>query len=197
MTSLTKSWIDHLLQTDAVSWLQAHGVDGVFPTRVLSIEGEYLVLENRIPPEYITRVMNAQFYTLHTSIGSIQSQQIFSGGRRIHFPSTEPDLLVDGRKNTRYSFEDNENVEVEILNPFDRKTLLRKKILDLSSSGMSFETVSWSQLLKNKTTMSASIYIENEVFRKVKMEVVYVRRVIEWRKSDRLQAGARFLDEEK
>ena len=196
MTHSTKSWIDQLIGSKANAWIHANKVEGVFPTEVIGVKGPYLVLKNKIPPEYILDVMDSEAFVLNTNLGVMHAKSLVSGGRNILFRYHDPDLVSNLRKHRRYSFAANENVYLKIRNPYDQKTILKKGIMDLSKSGLSYRSPIWSHIQHVGLVVEGCVYIDGNPFKKVEAQNVYVRKVIEWGYDEWYQVGIKFLEKE-
>ncbi len=164
-----------------------------FQTYVLAVAKDHVVLENRIKPRFINRVVNSKQYSLQARMVRFQSDGISSDGEHLIFPLKANSIIEETRQAERFSFTADERVVSEILNPFDGETRLSKSVMDMSATGLSLRTTFDSKLFKPETFLpSVRVLIDGEPYVQGAGRVVYNRKLIDLSGQMRMQVGIKF-----
>lgn len=167
--------LDEAIKKNPILFLSVSGVSIVFQCEILSLQENSLILKNTIPYEYINAVRHSKVFDLQVGSFRLQTDKIKSNGKDLIFPFTDISSIENSRKSSRFTFSPQENVACEIINPYDRQTILRKQLLDMSSSGLSLITFYESNLFTKDLKLSLTILIEGRLYSKREGSVVYSR----------------------
>ena len=173
-------------------FLSANKVPIVFQTRVICIEGQHVILENKIPPDHIRDVVESTRFNLQIQMFRLETNKIYSDGVRIIFPLANLNEIEDNRGAKRFLFE-TEDVFIEVLNPFDQETVLKKIVLDISTSGISIKSPVLSKLYEPGTKFeNMKIIVNGETYNRANGEVIYNRKFLDLQGKYYYQVGLRF-----
>ncbi len=167
--------LSEAIKKSPILFLSVSGVSIVFQCEVITLHENSIVLKNSIPYEYINAVKKSELFDLQLGSLRLQSTSIQSNGKDIIFPFNDISSIEDTRKSSRFTFSPQENVACELVNPYDKKTILRKQLLDMSSSGLSLITFYESNLFTKDLKLNLTILIEGRLYSKRVGTVVYSR----------------------
>ncbi len=178
-------------------FFSASNVNITFESRIKKVLPiDALVIVNTVAPNYITPVVNSQKFFLQVNMFRFESDEIKSDGKYIVFPLKYDDAIENSRTTERYSFSTEEKVVCEILNPLDRQTLLKKRVMDMSSTGLCISTHIDSALFQPGMYFEElKVTIERDSFFKSSGTVVYVRKYINIEGKIHNQVGIKFTSE--
>lgn len=180
-------------QNKSFSFFSGNALDIVFQTRIIEVEKDYVSLENRVPPIYISTLVKSSQFMLQSQMVRFSSPVIDTDGQHILFPLKELNVIEETRGSARYPFSAEERVIAELMNPFDEQTLLTKKVLDMSATGISVRCPSPSKLFSPGVLFnSVHVKIDGESYTKSAARVVYLRKLMDDRGKLRAQVGLKF-----
>ena len=163
-------------QKKSAVFLSSSMIPALFQSRILGIGDGLITITNTVPPTHITQFLAAGQFTLTVGLSRFSSAQISGDGVNLVFNIDEMAEIHDARQDVRIPFETHENVLLEIKNPYDNETLLRKPIIEMSSAGLSIKTGWRSQLFLPGTEFSGlRILIDGNLYQKADGKVVYQR----------------------
>ncbi|RZA23953.1 MAG: hypothetical protein EOP10_11355 [Proteobacteria bacterium] len=189
----TMDLIRESVQRKTLVYFSANGVKTVFQTQVHSIRSRSVVLHNSIPPEYISRVMSSsEFYLKIQSIRFV-CDQINTDGVHLLYPLDNMRLVDDNRNAKRFNFATKDTAFLEVVNPLDHETLLRKNLLDFSSTGLSFRTPIESELYTpGRRFEKMRIFMEGKLHSEASGQVVYQQSFLTKDGKSYCQVGFKF-----
>jgi hypothetical protein len=174
-------------------FFSAEGIDVVFETQILVIRDDTLALANTVPPQFIAEVVKAPRFYLQIQMIRFVAEQIKSDGVNIVFPFKGLKPIENNRGAKRFLFESDEKVVLETLNPYDQETVLRKSVIDISSTGLSIRTPVNSQLYEPGTYFrNMKVMINNKVYNKSDGTVIYKRMFFDQEGHSYFQVGFKF-----
>lgn len=163
-----------------------------FQTTIAAIEGQHLIIKNLIPPEHISKLVESKKFTIQLQMLRMECLKIHSDGDHIIFPLANLDEIEDNRGAKRFFF-DTDDVVIELTNPYDKTTLLKKHIIDLSSTGVSIKSPIKSKLYDPGTRFEGmNIIVNGKSYNKANGEVVYSRKFLDIKGKYYYQIGLRF-----
>lgn len=169
------------------------GVDIVFQTQILSIGKDYVSILNKVPPEYIRSMIKSRQFSLQSKMMRFQSQTISTDGVNILFPLDRLKEIEETRQAERFPFEADERVICELINPYDKETVLSKAVLDMSATGLSIRSPKASSLFRPGTLFNdVKVIIDGEPYTKTAASVVYTRKLMDLNGILRVQVGLKF-----
>jgi len=169
------------------------GLAVTFQTYILAVQDGAVVLENRVRPRYIGRVMRSRHFMLQARMVRFQSDIVETDGEHMLFMLKETSVIEETRQAERYTFSADERVVAEILNPFDNETRLTKTVMDMSATGLSLRTTVESRLFKPGTRLpSLRVLVDGEPYVQGPGRVVYARSLIDLNSQIRTQVGIKF-----
>jgi hypothetical protein len=189
----TMELIRESVQRKTLVYFSANKVKVVFQTQVHSIRSRSVVIHNSIPPEYIARVMDSeQFYLKIQSIRFV-CDQVTTDGIHLLYPLDNMRLIEDNRNAKRYNFGTKDAAFIEVMNPLDQETVLRKSLLDMSSTGLSFRTPIESMLYSaGRRFEKMRIYMDGKLHSEVAGQVVYQQSFLTKDGKSYCQVGFKF-----
>jgi hypothetical protein len=169
------------------------GLGITFQTFILRVDEHQMLVENRVKPRYVRRLMGSARFSLQARMVRFQASSIGSDGQHILFPLKEDSVIEETRQSERFAFTADERVICEILNPFDGETKLSKNVMDMSATGLSLRTTLESKLFDSGTELpSVRVLIDGEPYTLTAGKVVYNRKMIDLAGQLRLQVGIKF-----
>jgi hypothetical protein len=190
-----KEHLDNIKNLKSQVMLSALGVETSFVSKVLMVEEGFVVLQNTIPIEYITAFSSAQKHFMTTGSFRLSANQVTSNGVNIVFSYDNIEETSESRSEERVQISDNETW-CEFVNPLDGETVIRKRILDLSKTGLSLVT-SWnSELLMPGRDFSQMTLVSGGQKKTVTGKIVYNRRFVNASGRIRHQIGFQLTHEE-
>jgi hypothetical protein len=155
-----------------------------------------LVIKNVIPIDLISEFLESTKFYLQISMHRFYTEHLLSDGKDILFPIEHFSDAAMVRHSMRNYVLENENVIFEFLNPYDLLTVVRKKVLDLSDTGLSLALNFDSELFqKDQIFENIKIYQrEKKIMEKGKCQVVYKRPLMNEKGELIYQAGIKFMN---
>lgn len=174
-------------------FFSVEGLDVVFQTQILVIRDDSIVLANSVPPLYITKVVNSPKFFVQIQMIRFVSEEINSDGVNIVFPLKSLKPIEDNRTSKRFPFDADEKVIVEVTNPFDCETILRKSVIDISSTGLSIRSPVNSELYQPGTKFrNMKVIIKGKVYNESDGTVIYRRKFLDQEGQSYYQVGFKF-----
>ncbi|WP_141735315.1 PilZ domain-containing protein [Oligoflexus tunisiensis] len=185
--------IQECVQRKSPVFFSASEVNIVFQTYIMVIKNRSIVLANTVPPEHITGVAQSQQYFLKIHSVRFVSDRITTDGVHILFPLEGLRLIEDSRSAKRFMFDASERVVMEVVNPIDQETVLRKAILDMSTTGLSIRTPMQSKLYTpGQRFEKMKIIMDGKVYNEVDGHVVYQQTFLNQKGKSYCQVGFKF-----
>ena len=176
-------------------FLTASGVPVCFEARVVDATDSEIILENTVTPEYIHQVMGSASFTLQFDMMQIKASSLGTNGVNLLLP-IESDGPIPESRSMQRSVTTDLDLNCAILNPIDQTTLLKKKVLDISTRGMSIRTPFESRLMvPGQTFDSIKVNLGTKEVVQTGGQVVYLRRLIDRNANALMQAGIKFSRE--
>lgn len=189
----TMELIRESVQRKTLVYLAVSGVKTVFQTQVHSIRSRFVVLHNSIPPEYISRVMEAKEFYLKIQSIRFVCDQLGTDGVHLLYPIDNMRLVEDNRNAKRFNFGAKDAAFLEVMNPLDHETLLRKNLLDMSSTGLSFRTPIESELYSpGQRFERMRIFMDGKLHSEASGQVVYQQSFLTKDGKSYCQVGFKF-----
>ncbi len=188
--------LEHCKKSRLPVFISSTGLDIAFETVIRDIDGPQVILENMVRPEYISRFIACDNYFLQCKMLRFQSTSVSPRGSEMAFEIQQNSLLEETRQSERLIFSKDEKVIAEILNPFDRKTVLRRNVMDMSANGLSLRINSPSKAFSAGVHFpQVKVNIEGKNWASTPAEVVYTRKFIDLQGHLRIQVGLKFTPE--
>ncbi|MCA2959934.1 MAG: PilZ domain-containing protein [Silvanigrellales bacterium] len=177
--------------------LSPYGLDVSFFCVIADVTPEHVVLKNPIPASLAVRAREASEYGLFCRMYQLRADHLEPFGTFVKFPLPEFAELNKARQLERVHFAAKENSIVEIQHPFDTSTMLRRRVFDLSSGGMSFRARRKTPFIQpGRVLPSCQIYLQGLPYEKRRARVVYVKQIIDVNAHSFYQVGVQFIDAE-
>lgn len=174
-------------------FFSASEVKIVFQTQILSLKNKAIVLANTVPPDYIAQLVKSSQFFLKVQAVRFVCERILSDGVHILFPLEDMRQIEDSRSAKRFIFDSNERVVLEVLNPIDQETVLRKAVLDMSTTGLSIRTPSPSELYApGQKFRNMKIIMDGKIYNEVDAHVVYQQVFLSQKGKRYCQVGFKF-----
>ena len=109
------------------------------------------------------------------------------------FPLSELEKKQDNRGAKRFFFTGEEDVFLEVINPYDKETLLKKPVIDISTTGVSIKSPVRSDLYAPGTQFDdMKILVNGEIYNTSNGHVVYSRKFLDLQGKYYYQIGFQF-----
>lgn len=185
--------IQECVQRRSLVFFSASEVKIVFQTQILNTKQRAIVLQNTVPPEHIAKVVQSQQFYLKVQSVRFVSDRISTDGVNLMFPLENVRLIEDSRSAKRFMFDSHERVVLEVLNPIDQETVLRKAVLDMSATGLSIRTPALSSLYSpGQKFKNMKIIMDGKVYNEVDGHVVYQQTFLSHKGKSYCQVGFKF-----
>jgi|GEM_PF-559846 len=175
--------------------LSPQGLDVTFFCVVLDVTPEHVVLRNPIPPAMASRLHEVRDFGLFCRMYLLKAPRLEPYGTQLRFPLPDYAELNQARQLERVHFAAKENAVVEIQHPFDSSTVLRRRVFDLSTGGMSFRARKRTPFIQPGRILPAcQIFLQGLPYEKRRGRVVYVKQIIDVNAHSDFQVGVQFLE---
>lgn len=175
--------------------ISSSGLDIAFQTAIKEIDGNTVIVENMVKPEFITRFAKGEKFFLQCKMLRFQSTDVHPRGVFMAFEIQENSLIEETRQSERFMFTQDENVIAEVLNPFDGKTKLRRHLMDMSATGLSMRINRPTKPFAPGSILSnISVAIDGKHWTTFNGEVVYNRKFMDLKGQLKVQVGVKFLN---
>jgi hypothetical protein len=175
--------------------LAAAGLDTSFVTRILNVSDGFLTLQNTVPLKYISSFIEAPSHFLTTGSFRLSASQISSDGVNLVFSYNDIEQTSESRAEERIPIV-KEEAWCEFVNPIDGRSKIRKRILDISKTGLSLVTTWNSDLLKPGRELPEITLDMAGVRQHVSGKIVYNRKFVSINGRIRHQIGIQLISED-
>lgn len=174
-------------------FVSSSGLNIAFQTVIKRIEGSELLLENMVRPEYIRQFSSGEKFFLQCKMLRLQSTVVGPQGPFMSFLTQDNSVIEETRQSERFMFAPEERVIAELMNPFDKKTKVRRTVMDMSATGLSLRMNVASKLFEPSVKLpDIRVIIDGKPYTKASAEVVYNRRFMDLSGKLRVQVGIKF-----
>lgn len=161
-----------------------------FLTFVETINDDVLSLHNSIPSSIIKRAMKSEINYLTFPRFALKCAKLETDGKYLLANALEMIDYSETREEERLSFQKGEKVTIRLVNPYDKKTMIVKRILDISNSGLSFENHFNSLLFSpGEHLENIEIQVNGSTTKTANAKVVYNRKLFDTESRQRYQIG--------
>lgn len=165
----------------------------VFQTLVVELLQDCVIIKNTIPYDLLSQVLTSDMFYLHCDLNQYAANVIESDGENIVFRYEKIVNSSETRESDRiYSYK--KDNFVEFVNPYDRTTVLKKKILEYSVTGCSVKSHSESQLFTAGTRFDRMSFSINGRVYNNSGNVVYTKKILGLDGKTYRQVGIKFDD---
>jgi hypothetical protein len=190
-----KEHLESIQKTKGQVMLAAAGLDTSFVTRILNVSDGFLTLQNTVPLKYISGFIEAQSHFLTTGSFRLSASQISSDGVNLVFSYNDIEQTSESRAEERIPIV-KEEAWCEFVNPIDGRSKIRKRILDISKTGLSLVTTWNSDLLKPGRELPEITLDMAGVQQRVSGKIVYNRKFVSINGRIRHQIGIQLISED-
>jgi c-di-GMP-binding flagellar brake protein YcgR len=154
--------------------------------------------KNPFPLELVKKIQSCIEFTIFSKMYLIRSEKVESQGTLLKFPLPDFALHKQMRIEQRTSFSPKLKNHILIKHPFDQGTTLRRRLLDLSSGGLSFCAPKESAFIQvGRSLPEVKVVVANNVVQTSKAQIVYAKRIIDTTldsPATLMQVGIKFID---
>jgi hypothetical protein len=190
-----KEHLESIQKTKGQVMLAAAGLDTSFVTRILNVSDGFLTLQNTVPLKYISSFIEAPSHFLTTGSFRLSASQISSDGVNLVFSYNDIEQTSESRAEERIPIV-KEEAWCEFVNPIDGRSKIRKRILDISKTGLSLVTTWNSDLLKPGRELPEITLDMAGVRQHVSGKIVYNRKFVSINGRIRHQIGIQLISED-
>jgi hypothetical protein len=175
--------------------LSPQGLDVSFFCLIGEASQENVTLRNPIPANFVRRLQHVKEYLLFCRSYQIRFEKLEPFGTDVRFDLPEFAEINQSRQRERVHFSPKENAIVQIQHPFDTSTVLKRKVFDLSSGGMSFRARRKTPFIQpGRILNSCEIFIQGVSQEKKQGRVVYIKQIIDINSDAYYQVGVQFVE---
>ena len=157
-------------------FFSGNSIEIVFQTFILSVKNQSIILENKVPPQYISKILKSSEFSVNCQMIRFSSEKIESDGCHIIFPLESTKIIEETRGAQRFPFHQSEKVVVKWINPYDKETELEKSVIDMSSTGLSMKSKCNSKLYSPGTEFkNMQVLIDGKPYNQSDGKVIYNR----------------------
>ena len=185
-----KATILEMVAAREPAYLAGSGCEITFQALMSGMDLDKIHITNPIRPSLIKQFMESKDFYLQCRMIRLQTTVLEAAGTHMLFKVQENSFIAETRLEERLIFASEENVTCEILNPYDGQTVLQKKVLDISPSGLSLRTQRPSQLFQQGTQFEKlKILIDGRVYTESSGRIVYCRQLMDLKNKLNVQVG--------
>ena len=174
-------------------FLSAESTDIVFQTTIKDSENGKLTLENNVPIDKITEFLDAKRFFIQAQLIRLETEEIQSDGVNIVFPLSSLSMKEDNRGAKRVFFDQKDDVYLEVVNPYDGETVIKRPIIDISNTGISIKSPTASKLYNPGTKfLGMKVLVIGEIYNEVSGQVIYHRKFLDLKGKYYYQIGFQF-----
>ncbi|MDD9951284.1 MAG: hypothetical protein OXT67_06925 [Zetaproteobacteria bacterium] len=174
-------------------YLSARNVGMTFQSWVIDTSNSHLRISNVIPFSKISEVCSQTEFYLQLGDIRLTSSHLDTDGVDILFPIQKAEDMEEFRGEERLNFKNGTEVYCNLLNPHDQVTVLKKPILDLSNSGLSFRSGLFSiAFYPGLILPKIDVFIQQEPHVQARGKIMYCRNLLERNKVESIQVGIKF-----
>lgn len=174
-------------------YLSAKNIRMTFQSNAVGISDTHLRITSVIPYTRISEVNSQGEFYLQVGGIRLTSQTLNTDGVDILFPLEQAEDMEEFRGEKRFSFSTGIHVHCLIQNPHDMTTTLKKPVLDLSNSGLSFRNGLFSKAFYRGLKLpKIEVFIDGNPHIQVSGQVVYCRNLLDRKKGEAVQVGIKF-----
>jgi hypothetical protein len=160
----------------------------------VGIIDDAVVFKNPIPVDVLPDVVTSTEFSLICRDFQLMSAALFAHGTDIRFPMHHISLLPQSRVDERKVFAASDEANVVITHPFDSGTLLKRRLYDLSTGGLSFRGRIPTKLMQTgRVFANMTISIKGSADLPRQGRIVYVKQIFEENGHHFYQVGVQFL----
>ena len=132
--------IDDAYRNGKYVYLTGDNLEIRFQTKIVAVKERHIVIGNSVTPQYIKQFLKSSNFYLQILLVNFKASSIDSDGKNIVIPIEESLMIKETRQSVRNEYFPNKNIHCQFTNPHDQRTLLRKRLMDLSDEGFSLVT---------------------------------------------------------
>lgn len=132
--------INDAWKQESYVYLTGDSLDIRFQTRIVDMREKHLVLNNSVIPLHLKQFLKSKNFYVQIFLVNFRAFSIDSDGKNILIPLKESLNIKETRQSVRQEFFPHRQEFCKFINPFDNKTVIRKRLMDLSEDGFSLIT---------------------------------------------------------
>ena len=155
------------INLDQFCILKSNSISMDFETHIIRMSEDKVYLHNSIPPEFILEFMEGSEFTLRAGDRKFRASKLESNGVDMIFSLQDEQSYDDTREAIRTVISPENKLFISFQNPVDNSTILKKKVNDISSIGLAFETPEKNKLFSELRELKELTleYNDKEVYR--------------------------------
>ncbi len=182
-------------QDERYVYLTGDGLDIRFQTRIVDVQDERLVLNNNVTPEHLKQFLKSRNFYVQIFLVNFRADSIDTDGKNILIPLKESLNIKETRQSVRNEFFPHRKEFCKFINPFDNKTPLRKRLMDLSEDGFSLVSFVETNLFSLGLVIKDIAFFSEKKDTKMtrNAEVKYIKTLVDINGKRHVQVGFEFL----
>ena len=182
-------------QDERYVYLTGDGLDIRFQTRIVDVQADRLVLNNNVTPEYLKQFLKSRNFYVQIFLVNFRADSIDTDGKNILIPLKESLNIKETRQSVRNEFFPHRKEFCKFINPFDNKTPLRKRLMDLSEDGFSLVSFVETKLFGLGLVIKDIAFFSEKKDTKMtrNAEVKYIKTLVDINGKRHVQVGFEFL----
>ncbi len=182
-------------QDERYVYLTGDGLDIRFQTKIIDVKDDYLVLNNSVTPEHLKKFIRSDNFFVQIFLVNFRADSIDTDGKNILIPIRDSLGIKETRQSVRHEFFPHRKEFCEFTNPFDHKTLLRKRLMDLSEDGFSLVSFVETKLFNIGLVIEDIVFFQDKASQKMTKtaEVKYTKMLVDINGKRHVQVGFEFV----
>ena len=182
-------------QDERYVYLTGDGLDIRFQTNIVDVQDDHLVLYNSVTHEYIKQLLKSRNFYVQIFLVNFRADSIDTDGKNILIPLKESLIIKETRLSVRNEFFPHRQEFCKFINPFDHKTPLRKRIMDLSKDGFSLVSFVETKLFSLGLVIKDIDFFSEKKDTKMTRSatVKYIKKLVDINGKRHVQVGFGFL----
>jgi hypothetical protein len=171
------------------------GVAISFFCLIREIEGDTVILQNPVKPAMAKDVMNSEQFFVFCRSYRIEALDFSPQGQDLSFRVPPAAHLSQERTKERTYYSEKDDAHIMIAHPFDKGTVIRRKLIDTSEGGLSFRARKMTSFIASGRTLpSLRMVVRGEDLGERSGTIVYVTRIVDPSGDSYHQVGVQFAD---
>lgn len=173
--------------------LSPSGLSMSFFCHVGDVNEREVVIQSSIPPALAPRIAKCDLFSLHFRSYRIVLNKLEPKGLGLAFELPVEAELAQERADEREYFEREEGTYLLIAHPYDKSTVIRRSVFDLSNGGLSFRAIQLTSFVQpGRILPKVQIYVRGKHKMNRQGKIIYVTRIIEADGKLFYQVGVKF-----
>ena len=182
-------------QEERYVYLTGDGLDIRFQTKIVDVRDDRLVLSNSVAPQHLKQFLTSRNFYVQIFLVNYRSDSIDTDGKNILIPLKDSLNIKETRQSVRNEFFPHREEFCQFVNPFDNKTPVRKRLMDISEDGFSLVTFVETKLFDLGLVIKDIEFFSDKKDQRMtrNAKVKYIKTLLDINGKQHVQVGFEFL----